>query len=298
MSDVITTNSVKLPRLREALDRVRPEMAALGESKTKPINLDIQSATATVRGSLAEIMLMRPQIVAQVPGVDISQLDNLETYALALLQANATHLVSTSPPEALAGLAEEGTKLRATLLSDATALANRGIINNASLDNLKGPMGYRNLSSDILALATLLRSNWSAIASKSCVTEAELDRAEVVADQLNEAYGIHDQGPAAVATYALERQQAYTLFVNAYDQVRRAISFLRWDNGDFEDIAPSLYAGRTTTRKKASTEVEGKPDTSTATPIAKDSATNAVAGKPVTAATPAVGLPGADPFAS
>lgn len=293
-----TNNSAQLPRLREALERVRPEMAALDASKLKPINLDIQSATATVRGSLAEILLVRPQIVAQVPGFDISQLDKLETYALALLQANATHLVSTSPPEALASLAEEGAKLRTTLLSDATALANRRIINDASLDNLKGPVGYRNLSSDILSLATLLRGNWSVIASKSCVTEAELDRAEVVADQLNEAYGIHEQGPAALATYALERQQAYTLFVNAYDQVRRAISFLRWDNGDVESIAPSLYSGRTTTKKKAGPEVEVKQEASAAPAIVSPPVANPVVAKLAATATPAVGLPGADPFAS
>jgi len=38
--------------------------------------------------------------------------------------------------------------------------------------------------------------------------------------------------------------------VNAYDHVRRIISFLRWNEDDVDQIAPSLYAGRTTGRRK------------------------------------------------
>jgi hypothetical protein len=293
-----TTNTTNSPRLREALERVRPEMAALDESKLSPINVDIQTATATVRGSLAEIQQMRPRIVAEVPSFDIAHLDNLETYALAVLHANALHLVSTSPPEALVGLAEEGTKIRSTLLSDATALVNRGIINGASIEKLKGTTGYRNLSSDLLSLSTLLRNYWNVISSKSCVTEAEIDQAEVVAVRINEAYGIHEQGPAALATYALQRQQAYTLFVNAYDQVRRVISFLRWDKGDAENIAPSLYSGRTATKKKPSSEAEGKPETVPTPAVTTAPLTNTTPTSRGTTETPGVGLPGANPFSN
>ena len=40
------------------------------------------------------------------------------------------------------------------------------------------------------------------------------------------------------------RQRAFTLFVHAYDDARRVISFLRWNEGDVSTYLPSLYQGR------------------------------------------------------
>ncbi|HEX4334524.1 MAG TPA: hypothetical protein VH062_01350 [Polyangiaceae bacterium] len=46
------------------------------------------------------------------------------------------------------------------------------------------------------------------------------------------------------------RTRAFTLFVNAYDQVRRAVSYLRWDDDDAGTVAPSLYVRRGNGKKK------------------------------------------------
>src|SRR5262249_14133252 len=77
-----------------------------------------------------------------------------------------------------------------------------------------------------------------------------LDQARDIGEKLLAAVGAKEQGPALVAAQALQRQRNFTLFANAYDQVRRAISYLRWNEDDVDDIAPSLYAGRGTGRKK------------------------------------------------
>lgn len=53
-----------------------------------------------------------------------------------------------------------------------------------------------------------------------------------------------------VAASTLVRQQAFTLFVKAYDEVRRAVSFLRWKERDADTIAPSLYGARNGTRAR------------------------------------------------
>jgi hypothetical protein len=301
MTDSNTVNATVQPRVRSALESVRPELAAIGENKLEPIMLEIQHATSTARGALTEIMTLRPQIVAAVPGFDVNALDKLELYALALLQADASLRIATASSEPLVALGEEGARLRALMLSDANALALRGLLNGASLSHLKGPNGYRNISADILAMATLLRSNWGTISNKTGVSLEELDRAEVVAEQLNKLVGDREQAPATAAAVSLERQQVYTLFVRAYDQVRRAVTFLRWDKGDADEIAPSLYAGRTATRKKADKDEE-KPATTTqpaATAVVATNTTNNIStNTPVTATNnkPAVGLPGADPF--
>jgi hypothetical protein len=53
-----------------------------------------------------------------------------------------------------------------------------------------------------------------------------------------------EQGAALVVEVAAQRHRAYTLFVRAYDEVRRAVSFLRWRKGDADDIIPSIYSVR------------------------------------------------------
>ncbi len=61
------------------------------------------------------------------------------------------------------------------------------------------------------------------------------------------------------------RQRAYTVLSNAYDDVRRAISFLRWKEDDLEDIAPSLFGPRAA-RKKTDKPVTPAPQPGPVTP--------------------------------
>jgi hypothetical protein len=262
-----------------------------------PIALDIQTATATGRATAIKLQPFREQLQAEVPKFDVALIDKIEIYAQGLLQAEANHRITTAPPEVLVALGEEGVTIRSLLLSDATALIHRGLLNSKSLDQLKGANGYRNISSDMLSISTLLRSNWSTISSKTGVTLAELDRAEFVADQLNESFGIRERTPAKVAAATLERQQAYALFVEADDQVRRAVTFLRWDKGDADELAPSLFANRAAPQKKDSSDVVTATAPAVTAPVTAGAVAQAVAAAPATTVKATVGLPGADPFA-
>lgn len=298
MSDIANSSSSSQPLLRSALDRIRPQMAALSVGELLQINLDPVAAAGIARGSLARIMKYREQLAAEVPKFELSSIDQLDVYTLALLQAQTAYGIATAPPEILTSLAEEATNLRDVLYSDASALAKRGLLNSAPLAELKGPAGYRNIAMDVLGLALLLRNNWDRIAAKTCVTLSELDRAEIVGQQLIDAVSIREQSPTKLAQVTLERQQVYTLFVNAYDQVRRGIHFLRWNEGDADEIAPSLYGGRNSGRKKGATDVKKPLDAATTTtPVAATTPDLATPTAPI-ATKPAVGLPGADPFSS
>ncbi len=93
------------------------------------------------------------------------------------------------------------------------------------------------------------------------------------------------------------RARAFTLFSRAYDQVRRAVNVLRWDEGDADSIAPSLYAGRGGRGKSA----ENKPGTGTATgtelpPQAPPSPATPTSDLPAKSTKPAVGAPDSQPF--
>ena len=96
---------------------------------------------------------------------------------------------------------------------------------------------------------------WAHIQRQTALTLADLDRADLVGEQLVNAVGTRRQGSVVTAEVTPIRQRLFTLFADAWDQVRRAISYLRWNEDDVDDIAPSLYAGRA--RRK--TDVPANP---------------------------------------
>jgi len=298
MSDVNVVSQnptdVAVPRFREAYDRLLDEIKKVPSGEIVPINIDIPSAVFTTLGALPEIVALRPRIAA-MSEYDIASFDKLEAYALAVGYAHGLWLLASQPAESIDELSQEGVQKREVLFKDASALAQRHLIDGQKLKELKGPVGFRNLTFDLIALSALLRNSWSAIQGKTALTLAEIDQVQVLADRLATAVGVREQGPAIVAEAAAIRQQAFTLFVNAYDLARRAVIFLRWNEGDADDIAPSLYAGRNTGKRKNGTDTQPAVPT---TPVAPATPAAPVA-SPVTNAAVAprsVGLPNSEPF--
>ncbi len=286
---------------REAFEQTLPVTAAIGEDELLAVNLDVPSAVATAVGSLPKILALREE-AAKLPGFDISHFDQLKLVTFAVGHAHAKFLGASAPPETLAALNESGVKLRDTMYLDALALAHRGLINGDRIAEFKANVGYKNLAFDLLGLASLLRENWDKIASRTGVQLAELDTAELLGQQLMDAVGAREQAPATVAEVQAQRQRNFTLFARSYDQVRRAISYLRWDSEDAEEICPSLYAGRGGSRRKetpAPTPITPTADTTASGAAGAASGSPAAGTAAVKApATPGVGLPSGNPFAS
>src|SRR5688572_5909064 len=97
----------------------------------------------------------------------------------------------------------------------------------------------------------MMREKWSEVQGRTALQAAELDAAEALADRLVSGVGAREQGPTIVLEAADRRRRAFSLFARAYDQARRAVIYLRWDQGDADDIAPSLYAGRGGSRRRS-----------------------------------------------
>jgi len=231
-----------------------------------------------------------------LPNFNLSNFDDLEQFALAAGHAHAQFLSASSPPEALAELNAKALALRDMLYRDAAALAGRGLINGDRIGDFKANVGYKNLTYDLLRLANVLRASWDKIASKTAIQPSELDEAEALAGQLTAALATREQGSTLTADVAVQRQRNFTLFAQSYDQVRRAISYLRWNEDDLERIAPSLYGGRVVNRKKEPQPVPPPVPVPVPPPVVDGASesTHAVAN----ASPVASGLPGASPFAS
>jgi hypothetical protein len=292
-----STGPVSVPnlRFRQALDAVRDELAAIPKDDLVGINLEIPSAAMTALGCAPQVRAFRAQIAAELPTFDLATYDKLETYALAAGQAHTQYLAASAPAEPVQDLFDALLELRELLVSDVTALAKRKLLDGARLNELQGPVGYKNVAFDVLLLCAMLRDHWSAVAGRTGVQPSELDRAEILADRLATAVALRDQGAAATSEAAELRVRAFTRFVKAYDQARRVLTFLRWNEDDVDTVIPSLYAGRGGRRKHEPASVAASHDGANAQqPVA---AAPAAESATATAPRPASsGMPGDEPF--
>lgn len=242
------------------------EFQALKAEELVVVNLDIATVVTTVLGSLPEILALAPEISEQLPKFDLGRVQALESYAMALSHANTLYLLATQPPDALQALVEEGTSLRETLLTDATALARRGLINSNRLQDLKGAVGHKNVAVDLQVLTTLFRESFAEVEGKCATTVVELNRAESLAASILRAVGLKEQGTALIAATSDVRTRALTQLLRVYDSARRAVGYLRWEQNDADTIAPSLYAGRNNQKKKTGTDVAQPPKPAASAP--------------------------------
>jgi len=289
-----------VPRFRQAYEQLLDEIRQVPADDYILINIDIPSAITTVMGILPFLKSQRPRIVTELPQFDVARFDKVEAYTLALGHAHAVYIGASQPTEALEAIAEKATELRDVLFADAHALAQRRFIDGERLKEMKGVKGYRQLAFDLLALAALMHDAWPNISGKTAIQPKELDQAEMLADSILTAVGQREQTPAVAVEAAENRQRAFTLFVNAYDHARRAVSFLHWESEEVDQLAPSVYvAGRSSRRKQAAETSPAAPSAGTAQPppAGAAAAKPTVNGGAVKAPAVGVGLPDSEPFA-
>ncbi|WP_437900619.1 hypothetical protein [Sorangium sp. So ce124] len=291
------------PQAAAAFDKTLSEIEALGPDRLIAINLDIPRVVSQVLGVLPGILALRPAIAERLPQHDVALLDRLETYALAAWYAHLAWLSSGVAENALKPLLAEAAPLRENLLSDAEALARRGLLDADTVAEIRAGQGYIDTANDLVALSALFTASWSEVTGKTAATEEEVRRAGEIGPQILAALGVREHGKGPGPTEAADRRaRAFSLLVHAYDQTRRAVSYLRWNEGDADSIAPSLYKGRTGRAASSSDTAAAPADEASAGPTAPASPGAGVPAVPNGAATPAVlngtaahAVPGAAP---
>ena len=227
-----------------AFASIQTELAALDASELATINLDIPQSVSIALGALPGLSPHRAALVTHLPTFSVRLWDRLESYALAAWYAHLLALPAGSPGSPVKPLLEEAAKLRQDLLADAEALARRGLVDAAAVKEIRAGQGNIDTANDLVALSALFLAAWSNVENKTAATMEDAIRAGDLGARLLAALGVREHGLPAPAESADRRVRAYTLFVRAYDQVRRALTYLRWDEGDADRIAPSLYKGR------------------------------------------------------
>jgi hypothetical protein len=253
-------NTPEKPRYRRAFEEVLGEIQAVPEKDFVAITLDIPSVVISVIGACPNIRVYRAAIDETWRHFDMVLFDKLETYALALGHSQTMYDTATKTPPSLLPLVQSATKTRKLLLDEVNILIDFGLIDPNATSGLTGVNGYKDIAFHVLALANILAQRESKISVRTRISPTELAAAEVLAENLLCAVGEREQAPNTAAEAIRNRHAAFTLLVNAYEEVRAAIKYLRRKVGDADSIAPSLYTSHGIRKKKRAqsklTEVE------------------------------------------
>lgn len=274
----------QVSRLQQAYQRMFAQLQAVDADELLPITLDVGSVYTLGTGALLKVAPYRAQI-AELPEIKQELVANAEDLLLTLGHTQALFIAATAPVASVPELFAQLIKTREIMVADANALAKRDLVPEQKLRELRGPTGHSATSFDVLALCALLRANWANIEGKTALQLSDLEQAETLADRLLSAVGERSVSDEQASVASQQRQRAFTLFMRAYDELRRAVTYIRWHEGDADEITPSLYTTRNARRRRsddAVTEAESPafslPSATNGTPAAAAEA--AVDGSP------------------
>jgi hypothetical protein len=275
-----------------AFAEVEAEIQAVPTEQLVHITVDVRLVAVNTVARLPLIKTLSAQLTEHLPQFDVGSIDRVGTYALAAAHAYIRHQMSVASPAEIAKLAARATERRALLLADVNALVAHGVIDGAPLAELSGTVGYRNVAYDLLILRNMLADAWPKIEDGTLISAADLEEDAATASRLLMAAGAKSVLPVEPSETARIRDQAFALFVRKYDEVRRAVSFVRWGQGDADEYAPSLYAGRGS-RKSDQTPTSDVPQVAGNAPAISPVAP---AVTPPTASPAPTTVPGTSPF--
>lgn len=229
-----------------AYQEVRAELQAMPPEDGGRILVNIPTVVTLVRGSWPNLEAELARI-ARLPEFNLAALRKLPSYSLALLHVYLLLLPSAEVESRLRTLVAEAGPARERLLVAAEALALLGFVDGERVAAIRRGTGHLDTANDLIALAQLFRAGGDELLGKTKLAWLEVDRAYVLGMELVDALGrrrVGTDGARAGGESEVECAKLFRLVVRTYEQGRRALSYLRWSEGDVNEKMPSLYTRR------------------------------------------------------
>lgn len=223
---------------------------------------DLSAGYVLVSSVLPTLRTFEPQLEKALPEFDTKLLQTVEVYGRAALYAQGVDRSTTSNNgDAHAKLVEELESLYGRLYRNADFLSGEGLFSRAVLNNARTGTSVRDRAADLRTLAIEFAENESALSGRTLVTRDVIERAFAVAQAVLDSLAAREALTEAQLAAQRDRQRAGVLFYRAYNEIRRAISWLRWNEGDADKLAPSLHSlnARRSSRGDSSSD-ERDPD--------------------------------------
>jgi hypothetical protein len=240
---------------RRAFEKMQPKLLKLEPDQLVRMTTELTKAAAMALAAEEKIRELVPVIAAECPKFDLGHLEHLRDIALCAMYVDgAAYDVEV---DEMSAWIEEATELRRSLMIQAKALADRGLLDADRVASVRMGRGHHDLANAMFALSSLYRDAWSAVGDKSLVEVKELDRATSLGAQILRGLAKSEAGMSEGGTTATDmRVRAYSLLANTYAQVRRVVAFVRFDEGDANAFAPSIYGRRGPGRREAVVEAK------------------------------------------
>ena len=236
------------PKTAAAYQALLPRYMELGAAELIAVNADITTVVATMSAAASRLGELRDQI-RSVGVSDPDMLDEIGPCADGLDYAEGQYRAELQSTGELADLARECGETREMFMVDLRNAAAHGVIDSGYLSEYSGAPGFKNTIDDVRLLTRLYRNHWPALSGRTCRTLEELDRAEAVIHRMALLGGERGQRTTGSSEVAEMRTRAFTYAVKRYDAVRRVVQFVRWNEGDADSLAPSLWRRRGGKRK-------------------------------------------------
>lgn len=207
------------------------------------VTTDLPTAVSLALGALPQLEALLPDMQDLLKRPPKAEIERLRDRSLGLLFAHLLWVPRKS--KALEADLEEGRVLRERLLAAADGHVKFDQMDADAVAAIREGAGHLDRAKGLIALAALFHVAWPAIAKQTLVTEAQLKRAAELGTKLVAELGgkaLQVTEPAKSKLDAADRRnRAFRLFINDYNEIRRAVQFVRFHDGDADAFAPSLH---------------------------------------------------------
>jgi hypothetical protein len=246
---------------QEALAKAKADAAKIPEKDFVVVRVDVGDAAYGVLGCMPLIERIREDVIGTFGDEGRNALDGVVPAARVLLLAQAA--VAAASGQDLEPVAQRLREKRDILQTLCDAAVKRGFGDKKTLEGLTRGGKYGSLADDTRALVHWFRANAGPLGEHSKLSEADLTEIDHEAEQFGYTDRLRERVRAGNDPVVRDRNRAFTHFVQAYETLRKLVTFVRWHEADYDRIAPSIYAGRTPRR-----DIETPPTPPVVTPIA------------------------------
>lgn len=250
---------------QRAFELCREELEAMpSEEVWRGATIGASAAARRADGVSKKLEWYRPALAARFGDDAHTTLDRVALFASVTLQADVHATVEDRPadlPDRRARVAKHHLCLR----TEAQSLVNRDLLDPRKLRPARGVMGDEALLQSVLVYVSLFREILPAMGARTPVTFEDLERIERDAMELSTRLA-HRRHRAERREAAELRARALTLLTREYEELRRMVGYLRWHEGDADELAPSFWAQRKKRRRKPPPEPAPAPPESPPAP--------------------------------
>lgn len=284
----------------ESYKRKEDRILGLNVALVGRVTGDIPVAASIAMGAKQNLERLRADLERlQDGGVAVAALDELEDLALAAFYAELQYQSVLSSKE-LTPLIERARYVREITLGAAEMLAKVGIFNVTVVTRIREGAGNIDLAKDLMALGALFSANWELAINKVPFGLDLVNESSQLGPRLLRAIGVSEVGEVRKdPSYDWDslRARAFRLLVNCYEELRRAVTYLRWFEGDAKLFAPTLHPRLVTQPVKPGGTQPQTPPADDDLPGAETSNAGQVVTTPPASGV-APGLKGGSPFAA